>query len=619
MRSLVLMILLLLCAGDALHAQRTDLDSLVQAIGRWEKDHEPGDTAGLIQMNRAAVVYTMRMKGDEVVEMARRTAAVASKEMGALPEGALRKGVRKQLIIALNFLGDGLVYQGDLSGGMETLQRCYALSLEAGDRSNAATACMRLGYACRKAQDRKCARDWLRKGLAVLPPADTTGRVTAHAEMGNVLYGLGDMDIARYHWQESIRIGEQRRSFSPLFDAYSGMALLALRSGANDEANKFLRKARASFEQDPSKQGSAMLNALEGIQRIALRDAQGALPFLARADSFAVAHGKHGARFFAQQFMAVSHALRGDMNASLSAADSAASALIADLGIEEAKRTAFAQARYESDVAQRLADARLQAQRRLNAVLFVAATALVIAALVLWRLYHRSKRTSRSLHAANVELVRTQEKLVKAEREHEAETLRTRIARDIHDELGGSLTKVALLGELLASGGGAQAEEVSLRALSEHARSVKAGLSDVVWAVDPTSDTAQGLFDRLTDRLVELYRGSSATLTLDLKADHPSRAISPDVKRALYLMINEAATNALRHAKARMVMVSLLIKSDRHEVRITDDGSGFTPGTASGKGNGLSNMRHRMAAIGAGIDVESAPGRGTTIIASGAL
>ncbi|MEZ4808057.1 MAG: hypothetical protein R2815_11395 [Flavobacteriales bacterium] len=128
MRSLVLMILLLLCAGDALHAQRTDLDSLVQAIGRWEKDREPGDTAGLIQMNRAAVVYTMRMKGDEVVEMARRTAAVASKEMGALPEGALRKGVRKQLIIALNFLGDGLVYQGDASGGMETLQRCYALS-----------------------------------------------------------------------------------------------------------------------------------------------------------------------------------------------------------------------------------------------------------------------------------------------------------------------------------------------------------------------------------------------------------------------------------------------------------------------------------------------------------
>ncbi|MEZ4808060.1 MAG: hypothetical protein R2815_11410 [Flavobacteriales bacterium] len=42
--------------------------------------------------------------------------------------------------------------------------------------------------------------------------------------------------------------------------------------------------------------------------------------------------------------------------------------------------------------------------------------------------------------------------------------------------------------------------------MSEHARSVKAGLSDVVWAVDPTSDTAQGLFDRLTDRLVELYR-----------------------------------------------------------------------------------------------------------------
>ncbi|MEZ4808059.1 MAG: histidine kinase [Flavobacteriales bacterium] len=110
-------------------------------------------------------------------------------------------------------------------------------------------------------------------------------------------------------------------------------------------------------------------------------------------------------------------------------------------------------------MAQRLADARLQAQRRLNAVLFVAATALVIAALVLLELYHRSKRTSRSLHAANVELVRTREKLVKAEREHEAETLRTRIARDIHDELGGSLTKVALLGELLASGGGAQAEK----------------------------------------------------------------------------------------------------------------------------------------------------------------
>ncbi|MCB9182396.1 MAG: ATP-binding protein [Flavobacteriales bacterium] len=615
----VILLLMLLCAGDPLQAQRTNLDSLVQAIGRWEKDHEPGDTVGLIQMNRAAVIYTMRMKGDEVVEMARRTAAVASKEMGALPEGALRKGVRKQLIIALNFLGDGLVYQGDLSGGMETLQRCYALSLEAGDRSNAATACMRLGYACRKAQDRKCARDWLRKGLAVLPPADTTGRVTAHAEMGNVLYGLGDMDSARYHWQESIRIGEQRRSFSPLFDAYSGMALLALRSGANDEANKFLQKARASFEQDPSKQGSAMLNALEGIQRIALRDAEGALPFLARADSFAMAHGKHGARFFAQQFMAVSHALRGDMNASLSAADSAASALIADLGIEEAKRTAFAQARYESDVAQRLADERLRSQRRLNAVLFVASMILVIAALVLWWLYRRSARMTRSLHVANAELVRTQDKLVKAEREHEAETVRTRIARDIHDELGGSLTKVALLGELLASGEADQAREVSLEALSDHARNVKAGLSDVVWAVDPTSDTAQGLIDRLTDRLADLFRGATAELRLDLRADEPLQPLNPERKRALYLVINEAAANALRHAKAQNVTVSLRITTGRHEVVVTDDGAGFAPDAARTKGNGLTNMAQRMAGIGAVLRVDSEPGKGTTITASGPL
>ncbi|HTQ49953.1 MAG TPA: sensor histidine kinase [Candidatus Acidoferrales bacterium] len=207
--------------------------------------------------------------------------------------------------------------------------------------------------------------------------------------------------------------------------------------------------------------------------------------------------------------------------------------------------------------------------------------------------------------------------LQRAQQESALERERARIAQDLHDDLGSSLTRISLLCGLLQADKD-NPDQVSVHAgkLSLSADQTVRALEEIVWAVRPGSDTLQSLVDYITHFASELFDGNQTRCRMDLSHDLPALALPPDVRHNIFLIVKEALTNALKHANAREVRVTAKAVGSTIEILVVDDGKGFAPDAttaAAGKRNGLGNMRQRAETIGGKLDLQSAPHNGTSV------
>ena len=293
------------------------------------------------------------------------------------------------------------------------------------------------------------------------------------------------------------------------------------------------------------------------------------------------------------------------------------------MGMDLAKVRATEKARNDFANEKALAVANAEAEKeRVQKWGILALGALALAlALVLWRSNRAKTRSADVLRVKNEEIQRAQAELITSEKQREAELVRTRIARDIHDDIGATLTKIALLSGVAANSkddDAAAAKSTFLR-IGEHAKAVSRALSDVVWAVDPRRDSHQGLLDHVRELTQRLLGDNGIRCELDLQADRPMSTIAPALKRDFHLVLNECFNNILKYAHAKNVRVSLRLRAEHFDLRVDDDGVGFDPAHVPDRGNGLRNMPARMAQHNARLSITSAPGKGTVLAAHGPL
>ena len=215
-----------------------------------------------------------------------------------------------------------------------------------------------------------------------------------------------------------------------------------------------------------------------------------------------------------------------------------------------------------------------------------------------------------------VERRRYQHQLQRAAQERALERERARIAQDLHDDLGSSLTRISLLSTLLQADKD-EPEQVTLHAgkLSEAADQTVRALEEIVWAVRPGSDSLQSLVEYIAHFANEAFEDNPTRCRLDLPHDLPAKPLPPDVRHNIFLIVKEALTNALRHAGAKEVHVQAKVSADSLEILVQDDGCGFEPAMPpmEGKRHGLGNMRRRAEAIGGTLELQSTPGKGTSV------
>jgi signal transduction histidine kinase/ligand-binding sensor domain-containing protein len=214
----------------------------------------------------------------------------------------------------------------------------------------------------------------------------------------------------------------------------------------------------------------------------------------------------------------------------------------------------------------------------------------------------------------HLSLRRVRQLLIRTEQEAALQKERTRIAQDMHDELGANFTHISLLGELTRT---ALAEPDKARdflgQISRVARTGVQSLDQIVWAINPRNDTLIDLLDYTGQYTLDFVKTAGLQCELDFPDAPPPREISGDIRHALLLIVKEALHNVVKHAQATRVKIIVEISETAMLWRIEDDGKGFDHAPDNASADGLRNIRQRAAALGCQAEITSHPSAGSQV------
>jgi signal transduction histidine kinase len=191
---------------------------------------------------------------------------------------------------------------------------------------------------------------------------------------------------------------------------------------------------------------------------------------------------------------------------------------------------------------------------------------------------------------------------------------RSRIARDIHDELGARLTELALQGEVIQTElpVGSPAGE-KLEALCEKARAASGAMDELVWVLNSRRDTLRDFATYACKYVHRFLAASPIRCRLDVDSDLPEVALELPMRRSLLLGVKEAVNNAAKYSDARELFLRIHLQGASLQVVVEDDGKGFDLAGVDQTRNGLSNMAERMKEVGGWCRITTSSGAGCRV------
>jgi ligand-binding sensor domain-containing protein/signal transduction histidine kinase len=196
----------------------------------------------------------------------------------------------------------------------------------------------------------------------------------------------------------------------------------------------------------------------------------------------------------------------------------------------------------------------------------------------------------------------------------EMERLRLRIAADLHDDLGASLSRVAILTEVVNRRSRPADPEAArhLTEIADIARGMVDGLGDLVWAIDPRRDDFASMARRIRGYASDVFEAQGTQWALQMPSEGELPTLRPDQRRHLWMIFQEAICNAARHSGCNQVRLSLLSDGNCLVATIADNGRGL-PDSLPDAGNGLRNLNARAMALRGTLSVNSTAREGTVL------
>jgi signal transduction histidine kinase/ligand-binding sensor domain-containing protein len=211
------------------------------------------------------------------------------------------------------------------------------------------------------------------------------------------------------------------------------------------------------------------------------------------------------------------------------------------------------------------------------------------------------------------------------ERLRELERVRTRIATDLHDDIGTSLTQIAVLSEVVRQKADQNGKQVGepLKKISSVSNELVETMSDIVWAINPHKDHLSDLVQRMRRFASDVLASRQIAFRFNVPAFKTEALLGANIRREVFLIFKESVNNITKHANCSTVEVDFKTEGDWLTLQIKDDGCGFDTSrlsddnslaTSNGKGgNGLPNMKRRAQELGGAFSIESKSNEGTIV------
>jgi signal transduction histidine kinase len=236
---------------------------------------------------------------------------------------------------------------------------------------------------------------------------------------------------------------------------------------------------------------------------------------------------------------------------------------------------------------QKLKEADLSRQRAIQAGTVIALLSVIIISILLINRYRIMNR---------------------AKRELELEKVRNHIARDLHDDIGSTLSSINIMSQLAMQG---NANE-HLKKITLHSSQMMENMSDIVWSINPKNDTLEQVVLKMKEFAFEILEPKEITHTFQADSNLIQLKLDVEKRKNLFLIFKEAINNVAKYSEGSMVSISFFVKHHKIHLSIKDNGKGFNEALAK-QGNGLINMKERASSMGGHLSLVSQHGKGTEI------
>jgi len=192
----------------------------------------------------------------------------------------------------------------------------------------------------------------------------------------------------------------------------------------------------------------------------------------------------------------------------------------------------------------------------------------------------------------------------------EIEKMRNAIARDLHDDIGSTLSSINILSQIAMRDG--ESSSKHFNKIAEQSSRMMESMSDIVWSISPGNDSLEQVVSKMKEFAAEILEPKNITYRFTGDDSLKDTTLSLDKRKNLFLIFKEAVNNAAKYSGATDLEIRFVRQGNTLSLSVSDNGSGFEPETVKA-GNGLKNMKERARALSARFDFVTRVSGGTRV------
>lgn len=199
-------------------------------------------------------------------------------------------------------------------------------------------------------------------------------------------------------------------------------------------------------------------------------------------------------------------------------------------------------------------------------------------------------------------------------RQVEIEKMRNNIARDLHDDIGSTISSINIVSNVLLQQNGGEKNIISsLQKIKKHSATIMENMSDMVWAINPSNDTVEKVVFRMKEFAAEILEPLNINYNFLMKGDIALVKLDPEKRKNFYLIFKEALNNAAKYSNCSNVDIIIEFDGKNLQLNLRDDGKGFDE-TTTRQGNGIRNIKERAKEMPAALNYQTTVGNGTSLL-----